>query len=155
MTMEVLKCQSPDCMMTAPEVAYHLGSKGICAKVSLQGIPEWNAIARCMCVSFAQLEVTSPTGAKYSDLEAAAVAASIHVYSGKKRKAASVLQEELRQAHARVDGACLRRRSVSELQTQVRAAGGNPLPYTQQRGANGQRLRSRMSREAMEAFLAQ
>jgi hypothetical protein len=149
MSMCMLKKQRPQRILSLPDIAHKMGKLGICPKVALQGIPEWNVMARGMTVVRAHLE-TADGGASYGDLKEAARSAGIpyHRADGSKKNK-KVLQRDLSRTVALARDTGMRKRTIHELEVSVRAAGGSPLSYTT---VQGRRVRRRMTRSAMEQY---
>ena len=151
MTLATLMQQQPRRILSVQDLAAKLGRWRLCPKVVLEGIPEWNVLSKCMAVLLAKLEIAGGID-KYQDLKKAAVTMGIpRCAADGSKKTKYALQRALKAKLKTPTGTGITKRTFKELEMDVTAAGGQYLTY---KTVAARRVRRRMTRAAMEKFLA-
>lgn len=136
--------QQPKRILVASELAFQLGRRRLCPKVELDGIPEYQVLVRALSVVYVKVQ----RGAPLDGLRRAASCMGVTYSKSLKKKALS------RRVHACMrnpQSTGARKRSHAELVQAVVSAGGNVRWYE---SVGGRRVRCRMSKEDMEAFVS-
>ena len=143
LSLNALRKLHPKRICTVSELAFQLGRRRICPKVELDGIPEFHVLARALSVVYVKVHDAS-------SIRELRMAASVMGVKYCKSLSKQTLGRRVRARMGQPVGTGKRKRCHAELVDAVTAAGGVVRWYESVRG---RRVRCRMSKPSMEAFL--